>query len=672
MFCTKCGRPIPEGQQSCSFCNPPAQTPLASVPKFERAPMDLSEPVQAAPVVPSQEPLYQPPAQEPVYQPPVQQPLYQPPTQEPLYQPPVQEPVYQPPVQQPVYQPPVQQPMYQAAPQQSYQAPVQQAAPSQPAFTLNTPAEGRKPKKSKGGKIVLAVIALLLVAAIVLAAINWKGIVRFFNRNFGEPVAYLQDVEKENVADVAEDVAVAYDEALALYNAENPAAEGTLTLELGSAITTVLSTALAQNGMNADLSWVDNIMLTPKVEMYENTMRMDVGVGINSTSLATVSAVWDMDSQALYIGIPELHDTYIQLDATEVLGSEASSMVQALAMSRELSATLLEAMPDGAQLKELINKYLGIVIDGIPEAEKSNESVKAGSLEQDLLVVTAKLSQKDILKIASAVLEEAKDDKTIEDILVGFEDCMAEISGESMELYDSFSEAMEEGIDSLDSMIDEADKGKFLTIETFFDGKDAIVGRTFTVSMDGEKVSAHYVTVTEGDKWAFEAEMDAASITGKGTIQDGKRSGSYTLSVDGIDYATLELENYICAEQQVTGTFRFIPEAAVYEMMELDSTVSAVLGQAALELTLAADSVTLGIEAAGSQLLAVSLSGKMSEAGKIALPNGVSSEDDAAGMKWLSELDFDAVLSNLEKAGVPSQYMDMAKQLVQMLRAEIN
>jgi len=56
-------------------------------------------------------------------------------------------------------------------------------------------------------------------------------------------------------------------------------------------------------------------------------------------------------------------------------------------------------------------------------------------------------------------------------------------------------------------MIDEAENGTFLTIETFLDNQDTIVGRAFTVEMEGEELEAHYITVTEDGKFAFDARQ---------------------------------------------------------------------------------------------------------------------------------------------------------------------
>lgn len=588
MFCGKCGRPIPEGQQDCAFCNPPA-------------------------VQPEQIPQYEP-------------------------------------------------------------APVQQPVDPEPAFELNMPAEGSSRKKS-GGKKPLIITALVLVAALVLAIFNFGNIVRFFKRSFFEPAAYLQDVEKAHVADFAKNLAESYDKSLEVYSPKGSSVDSTVTVKANDQVMSLLSTALSQNGVSLDLNWVKSISISPKVEMYENTMGVELGVGLNGTHLATVSVIMDYENEIMFLGIPELHDTHIQMDLPEEL--QEMDYAAILKSAQDYNGQMMEIFPSGEQIETLINRYFAIVAEGLEDVEKSTETVEVDGVEQKLLVLTAKLSQEDILKIASKLLKEAKKDDVIEDVLQAYGAYMNSLpeyaNGQMPDLYEGFSQTVEEGIDALDELIDEAESGRFLTIETYLDNKDNVAGRSFTVSMEGEKVKAHYITVTEGSKFAFEAEMDTVEITGEGTIKGGKRTGSYTLSVDDTDYGTLELEDYACADDgTVSGTIRLIPADALYQMMELDNSVLSILGDAALALTMDGDTVTLGIEVGGAEMLSLSLSGETAKPSPIALPESFDVDDDDAGMKWLSELDLEAVVSKLEKAGVPEQYMDMIDQLVTSFRNEFN
>lgn len=548
--------------------------------------------------------------------------------------------------------------------------PVQQPEP-QPAFELNMPAEGVKPQKKKGGKLPLILIALVLVAGIVLAAVNWSSINRFFVRSFGEPAEYLADVEKESAAEAAKTLADAYDSYLASYNAKGSSAEATVTVEMSDALLSVLNTALSQNGVNMDLSWVESITLTPQVDMYENTLRAELGVGLNRVSLITLSVIWDMDSQTIFVGVPELHDTYIEMDAAELLGSDAQEVAYGLAQSRDATKTILESLPEGAQLESLITRYVGLVLDKLENVEKETQTVKAGGLEQKLTVLKLELSQKDVLKLAEAVLEEAQDDKELKTLLNDLDKAVSELNGYEADLYGEFKDAVEDALDELDYIIDEAERGDFITVETFLDSSDTVVGRTVTLEMDGEEMELYYITVTEGDEFAFKAEAGTVRIDGEGTVRKGTRTGSYTLSESGTDYVTLEIEDYTQAQDgTVTGTFRLIPESALYDMMGMPTYLTSVLDAVSLELK--GDSARVAIETAGSDLLALTLSGQTAKPAAIKLPNGVSIDDETGGMQWLSQLDLDGLVSRLESAGVPDAYMDTVDQFVEMFRAEFN
>ncbi len=546
----------------------------------------------------------------------------------------------------------------------------QGAASQGSSFQVNTPVKTPKAKKGKGGKGILAIVAVVLVAVVALGAIFWGNISRFFQRNFGDPSTYLKDVEKDSISAAANDIATAYDQALANAAIENPAADYAISLELSDNLAGLVQTVLANEGMDVDLSWLDNVVLTPHIEQYDNTLLCDIGVGLNNTNLATLSMILDLDDYMIYIGVPELHSEYLAIDAYDFLGSEIYTMEESLAASQELTQVMLELLPDSQTLQELIVKYSGIIIDGLGEAEKEKRTVEVGDLEQDLLVVSVELSQKDILNIAMDVLKEVKKDKTIKKLLQDMDAFMEDYSGYSSYLYDDFIYALEDALEDIDYSMDDASSKAFLTIDSYMDSKDNVVGHTFTVKQDGEKVSINYITVTEGDEWAFEAELAEVYIYGSGTVNGDSTSGSYTLCVSGTDYVTLELEDCVTTESGFTGTLRLIPESSIYDTMALPAAYASLLDRLALALTVTNDSVTLAIETGGSSFLALTLSGEISEAKPISLPAYIDANDDEAGMQWLSELDLDAVVSNLSKAGLPNEYMEAVEQLVDMFHSQ--
>ena len=585
MFCGKCGRPIPEGKDTCEFCNPPAQQEVE---------------------------YHIPPAPETIPAP----------------------------------------------------------AAKAPEFTLSSPVEIEEKPKKKIGKLGLIIGAAALVLAVLLVALNWKPISRFFIRTFAAPETYLAVVEKDAAADVAEDIATAYDEYMNSYSPNGAVTDMEIKLEAGDMLLTALTTVLSQSGMDMDLDWVENISLSPKVEVYKNMMRADIGVGLNGTHLVTVSGVLDMDAGMIYVGVPELHETYLSMDAEELLGYEYEEFVQTMIQSREMTEQIMELMPSGEQIKTLITTYWGLIFESIEEGEKETQKVSCGGLEQTMTVITVELSQKDVLKIAENVLKHAKKDKTIKDILGNVGDYMTDLYGYEMDMEELFEGAVEEALDSIDEAKEYAEKGDFITLETFINGKNEIAGRTVTVETGYDEVELYYITVEQGKKFAFQAELaDMAVVKGKGTLNGDKRTGSYTLNVNGTEYVTLELEDFACTDGKPSGTLRIVPSSDLYSNGGAAASVVSILSTATVELTFDNSTVRLAVKVSGTEMLALTFSAGYGKAQPIDIPNSIDANDSSAAMQWVSKMDLSTLISNLKEAGVPSEYMDLIESLIPQFRA---
>lgn len=707
MFCRNCGKQLNDGQRFCPNCGqqlavpapvqpvaPAPVQPVAPAPVQPVAPAPVQsvapapvQPVAPAPVQPVAPAPVQPVAPAPV------QPAYVPASQQPkqeTYIPASQQPkqeTYIPASQQPKQetyapaqpkaepQPTPQQPVYPAPDAFQLPKPEPVAAPA-PAFSVSAPAS-EKPKKKKGigGKIALAVIAVLLVVAIVLAVVNWDGIVRTVKRATMEPTDYAVEVEKKSAAKVAKNLATAYDTALQTTDISDISTQTQATIQVSDSVTAILEEILGQEGIDLALNWIDDISLDADANMKDGKMSADIGVKLNGSHLLTLSAAWDLETQIMWIGIPELSNAYLEMDMEEVLGEDLSDFYPTMLQAQELYSQMVEALPTGAELEDMINRYIGIILDQMKDVEKTEETVEVDGLEQKLLVMTAEFSANDILDAATALLEEARDDEQVKDLLVGF----AEIAGEdaaSIEEY--YTEGLDEMIASIDDAREDAPKGKFLTLETYLDSKDNIVGRTVTVSTEGQKVKVSYITVTEGDKFAFEADVaDTATVTGSGTIKDGKSTGEYVLEMMGVEYLTLKTENFYTTDSGAfSGTFALYPESALLDEMDLDSSILQMIGsnvgiQVSLDTTIETPSASFGILAGSTELISIDVSSKTGKAGSIALPEvTVDVNDDAAGYAWLEDLDLDTVLKNLEKTGIPSEYMDSINMIADMFAAE--
>ncbi len=543
---------------------------------------------------------------------------------------------------------------------------IPEPTPEAPGFTVGAPQEATaKPekKKGKGKAVVLSIVAVVLVAAIVLAIFNWAGIVRFFKRIFTDPTEYLIEVEKTNASEAAGQLVQGYDEALANMQVTDTAGKTAVTLEMGETTRALLGTLLANEGMEVDLSWVESVSLSVDYNIKDNLAAMDIGVSLNGTYLVTVQVVMDMDALKMYLAIPELNKSFLLLDMEEMLGEDAQAFREAMAESQEMSAQLAAVLPTGEQVEDLINRYLGILFDSLEDVEKETKTVEVGEVSQSLLVMTAEFSEKDLLKVFIDIIEEAIGDKVLKELV----DNLGQTVGES--LYEEFQAALQEAKQELEMGLDEVSSKTLLTVDTYLDGEDNIAGRTFTVEVDGEKVTLSYLTVRKGDAFATEAKMTVEGVSikieGEGTVKDGKTTGTYTLRLPGYGtVATLEVENFSYTAEAATGTLRLTPEDSFYEMLDLDTTVLSMLGgnlsfEISMDSTAEEGSVSFAILAGKLDLLRLTMDASVKTPATVTVPEDAKNASNPRQLtQWTNGLTADAFLENLEKAGIPADFLE--------------
>ena len=633
MFCENCGTQIPEGSRFCAGCGKPVAAQSAPAPVQEQ----FVAPVQ---------PQYQASAQ-PQYQAPVQ----------PQYQAPVQ-PQYQAPVQ-PQYQAPVQ-PQYQAPAQPQYQAPVQPQysyqQPQQPAFEVSRPANGKYSKtKKKGGKVGLIVAAAVLVALVACVVLFWNSISGFALRNFGDPTEYMLYVEKNSADTAIETVSGVYGQFMELQTRSNGA--GTLALRPGESVVALLETALSQEGVDLDLDWLKEINVNADTFLAGAVKEFDVGVGINGKGVATMKVIVDTEAGMIYLAVPELNDTWVSMPMEE-------EMVTSLTPADTLH-TLVDILPNEDNLEFLLNKYTDLVFENLGEAEKRTETVTVEGVEQKLVVLRVELTQLELVDLMEAVLEEAAKDTDILKMLDELSG-VAESMGEYADLRSEYAYAIEEALMSLAELRAESTDDVALILDTYVDDNHQIVGRQLDVVAANEKMG--YLTATKGVDFGFEFYAGGAEASGKGTITKDGTTGKFDVYVDGMKAMTLDFLNVELEKDILTGTVTITPDSMLLEEAGLDSSVTSMLGgYLSIRLTLEEKSADLSLMAGNGELLGMKIAMTDGKLENINIPNSISVEDNAAMEQWVTELDLNGVIGNLEDAGVPAELIEILNALAEML-----
>ncbi len=597
MFCENCGKPIPGGSKFCSNCGSPVA------------------------------------AQQPV--------------QEPQFQPPVQEPQFQPPVQQVQYQ-------YQQ-PAQQYQQPVQQY--QQPNFEVSRPANGKYSRKKKGGKAGLIVAAVVLVALVACVVLFWNAISGFALRNFGDPTEYMVYVEKNNADTAIEALCEVYGEVLD-YSDEQPDASVAMALRPGEAIIALLETALNQEGMPLDLDWVKEIDLDMQTLIQGDKGAVDMTVGLNGSSIATLRVILDYANNAGYLSVPQLNETWLK---APIDGEDPTE-------SMHIYEPILAAMPSEEVLEELLERYTEVVLANLGEAEKRTETVKVEGVEQKLMVLRVELTQQEILQLANDVLKQACEDEQLLQIMDELSATMSVLQeiGEPMDMRQAFQQEIELALEDLQQVRAEATDEVVIVLETYVDDSHRIVGRDLSFPSDGVQVS--YVMAVKGTQFGFEAIGAGAVARGSGNLGKNGTEGSFGIYVDGMKLMTVEVSGMNVRDDALTGTLTLRLDSELLTEAGLDSSVTSLLGGAlSIRITLEEKAVDLSLLAGASELVGLKLTEKENSLTTITVPDGIDVDDYAALEQWLKDVQLDTLVRNLEAAGMPAELVELVNTLAQLL-----
>ncbi|MCR4598790.1 MAG: zinc ribbon domain-containing protein [Acetatifactor sp.] len=643
MFCSNCGKEIPDGAKFCGFCGTPTE---AAEPAKEE--VKASEPVVETPAAPVAEAPAVPAAEAPAA-------------------------------------PVAEAPAAPAAPVAPAPAPAYSPIPEEP-----------KAKKGKGGKIIgiaLAIVAVLAVAIGCTFIFAKDKVSNTIHKSFDKPKDYYSYVEKKNLTAFSENSGTEYvTKLLESMKTGNQNISETMKIRIGARGKDF--TALAKTA-GVDLSWLDSVGISFNGNFDDTKMKMDIAPILNDTKLATLVMLLDMKEGAIFGTIPELTDKYLgmtmgeEYDYDKIMGS----MEQAFGMYEEM----LKSYPSPEKLEEMFVKYYEIMMEQIEEMEKTKGKLEVDDISVECTVLTCELKSKDIQKIARAIIKEMKKDKDIEKMITGmfssFEGLDESFSAEDM--YEDFLKSLDEAEESIDSI--EIDK---LTMEIYVDKDGKIVGRTFSLKMNdvtGKLVLADIHT--KDDKVGIEisgkveGEGDFSVIV-TGEEKKGKFNGEAKVKAVGKKILNVTIEDYDvdAAEKgnfSGTITLKLGSDVDFMELLEdafggLDDTpvysLIANLDPAIRfsgEMTVDSHNITISLLDGGSEIVALIFEGAIKDGESFGMPSDYiaiasdGSYDEAALMDLLKNLKFEAITDNLKNANVPDEYMSMINQYIEMLKMQM-
>lgn len=429
--------------------------------------------------------------------------------------------------------------------------------------------------------------------------------------------------------------------------AADTGAEVEMRMQAGPFLMTMIE---SMAGMG-DLDFLNDIFIRYRFFTQDELMSLAATVGLGKQDIMRLDSIID-GAGATYLRFPDLSQEYVKLPGSNepVALNEAAYA----AMPRLALQEVMNDLPKAEDLQQLASTVIDTVFEQITDVTETTEIVTVDGISQEQTLLTATVSESDLVKTAIAVLEKAKTDKTLQAILSSSTKVSADDADSRIQA------GLAEDIAELTAELEQCDPGNYILFKTYLDKSQNVMGRNISVHsadeapfelIDYRSAESKGTTAT---KMTFGYALFKADFVLEGS--ETKTSGNYTLSFNNQKLATLQLSNL----SETGGTLRLIPEKALLDMFMdgADMPVS-MLGDVALVLDYdKTGSLGVKLELNNELLVSFSLKGKSVKAEKITVPTQFLDGNNDENMRRFSQqMDPTAIVENLMKAGVPQSFL---------------
>ncbi len=481
------------------------------------------------------------------------------------------------------------------------------------------------------------------------------------------PSEYFAALELNNAGGLVDALTSVYGALSQSSNTANYGTEMDISLQVGDLVQDMLEESFyAETGTRVDFSFLSKVNLEMDLNVKDQLQKLDMGLGLGSSRILTISTIMDLSDFTTWVGIPELSNKFAEMSLSELgqMGGFAPNMA-----TMQSSTALVEALPEAQQLNTLIKRYVSVALESLKNVERKDITLELDGLKQNCTVLEVKIYEQDALNMVKAVLNTAKTDADLKTIIEKMstsinelmEDTYGQYGGSwtEIDLYEAFVDLIGEALEVLEMEGADLDTEEYIELTTYIDSAHNIIGRK--LAFDGDEM--HYYTVTEGNAFTFEAEIGDVSVTGSGTDKSGVVDGTYTLNVEGSDMLNLKVKGWSATADSVKGSLILEPSAQMIN--EAVGSASALpFTDIALELKIDSDnsksSFEINLLSNDALVVGIAMGAKSSSGTSIQKPSQTVDVTDPYQLQaWAESMDFDKLIQNLRKAGVPSQLLDM-------------
>lgn len=532
---------------------------------------------------------------------------------------------------------------------------------TQPTFAqpnFETPAPT---KKRKSPLVWLIPVVAVVVAAAILIAVCMGPLQGWWLKSFGEEVDYRQYVH-ENSTSTTSVISEAYDGVLTTLSnttqEKTAAADFTVKLNLGDKAIGLLESLAKENlGQKMDMDWAKSIELKLSANPTDDLQQIGAALSISNQEIAVLDCILNTDKGKLFVAVTNLSKEYLEADIGSYLPEVDDSSVALMEMLQD--PKLIAALPTEKELNNLLDKYITIIIDSFDDVEKTTETVEAGSLKQQLTVLTTVIEYEDILNASEDVLKTLSTDKQVEKIIRNALDYLKTQKDfdyiDADKAYNTFQDSIKDALEELKSAKNDMDDmGKGIALSEYISNAHKVVGYTLTV--DGEEY-LHCVELQDGDAIAYELSIpNVMEVVGNGTKKNDAITADYSISANQKEIATISLVDFKSTDNALSGKILLAPSANLLKEIGLSPAISSAINLADPKLELSfADAKGSSVECnllSGTELLVgIGFTGTQKDVTPVTEPTNTCDIEDV--MVWLEGLDTDKLLNSLKDAGLP-------------------
>ncbi len=463
-------------------------------------------------------------------------------------------------------------------------------------------------------------------------------------------VEHFQYVENKALAEMTESISETYSQIFSLMSMggtqvggtgiiETPGTQVLVEMSFGDMYIQQMEKQYTDMGMPTDMSWMRDIGIIVNMNADGAFTQNETLYRLAGADIMTMVIYQNITNGEMFLGVPEISDDFLKVDTADGFRPDSQT------------GSILSALPSEEVLTRLLNRYIPMLLKDLDDVTKATGIMELEGLQQKCTSLTAKIYEEDALNISKKVLTTAKTD---EDLKTVVED-LGPYLNMGPDPYAEFLDSIDEALAEIEEDLKDPDTENYVTLTTYTDGNDKVIGRELKDPQEDEEFS--YLTVTQGDQFAVRLELGSDMlIKASGTNTDGKINGKAQIRSNGITMITAEMKDIQLNEKGLKGGLT----VTLNPTMMGGSAAAAMSIDVSLDVGEKGGNIDVSILMGKEVYMTLNITAAQTEASPVTPPTqSLDGSDPEELEKWLAEMDVEQVKENLRKAGIPDVYIEI-------------